>query len=66
MYNISSKLAIEAPERHFCCCSGAFIVNFEQITLTVLVFPLLILHEYMLTELVKNGYQSTHQTTFMV
>ena len=40
---ICSKLAIKIPERHHWRHSGIFIVNFEQISHIVLVFPLLTL-----------------------
>ena len=39
MYEIRSKLTTKTPERRR---SNVFIVNFEQISLIVLVFPLLI------------------------
>ena len=45
---ICSKLTIKTLERHQWHCSGAFIVNFEQVSDIVLVFPLLTLNKYML------------------
>ena len=38
---ICSKLTIKTPERSLSHCSGVFIVNFEQISHNILVFPLL-------------------------
>ena len=43
MCEIYSKLTIKAPERRQWRLSGVFIINFVQILLTVLVFPLLTL-----------------------
>ena len=40
---ICSKLKLKTPERCYCRRSGAFIVNFEQISDLVLVFLLLTL-----------------------
>ena len=42
MCEINSKLTIKAPERRL---SGVFIVNFEQISQIVLVFPLMTLNK---------------------
>ena len=45
MCEICSKLAIKTPERRHWRRSGAFIVNYEQISHIVLVFPLTTLNE---------------------
>ena len=42
---ICSKLTIKAPELHQWSCSDVFIVNFEQISHIVFVFPLLSLNK---------------------
>ena len=49
--NVSNlfKVKKKAPERDLWHCSGIFIVNFEHVSLVVLVFPLLILSNYMPT-----------------
>ena len=39
------KLTIRTPERRHWRRSGVFIVNFEQISLIVLMFPLLALNK---------------------
>ena len=41
MCEICSKLTLKTPERRYQRCSGVFIVNFEQISFIILVFPLL-------------------------
>ena len=41
MCEICSKLTIETPEQHHWRRSGVFIVNLEQISHFVLLFPLL-------------------------
>ena len=43
MCEICLKLTVKTPERRHRCCPGGFIVNFEQISQIVLVFPLLTL-----------------------
>ena len=45
MCEICSKLTIKTPEQRQWRRSGAFIVNFEQISHIVLIFPLLTLNE---------------------
>ena len=45
MCEICSKLAIKTPERRHWRRSGAFIVNYEQISHIVFVFPLTTLNE---------------------
>ena len=54
LYKICSKLRIKTPE-----CqsrrSDVFIINFEQISHIILVFPLLTLNKYLPAELGK-GY----------
>ena len=47
MCKIFLNLTIKIPERRHWRCSAAFIVNFEQIFGSVLVFPLLNLNKYM-------------------
>ena len=47
MCEICSKLTIKTPEQR----SGVFVVNFEQISYIVLVFPLLILYKQILVGL---------------
>ena len=42
-----SKLKVKTPERRQWSHSGVFIVNFEQISHIVLVFPLLVLNKSM-------------------
>ena len=44
MCEICSKLTIRIPEQYHWRRSGVFVVSFEQILLTVLVFPLLTLN----------------------
>ena len=41
MCDICSKLTIKTPKRGQWCLSSIFIVNFEHISLVILVFPLL-------------------------
>ena len=59
MCEIWSKLTIKTPEQR---CFGVFIVNFEQILYTVLVFPLLHLPvmrdgvEYLMTLYEQIGF----------
>ena len=48
MCEICSKLTINTPKQHQ-CCSGVFIVNFEQISQFDLVFLLLTSNKLMLT-----------------
>ena len=58
MYEKCSKLTIKISERRYCCCSGAFIVNFEQISNIVLMLPLLTLNKEQFT--LVNIYRSLH------
>ena len=44
MCEVCSKLTVKTPERRDWCCSGVFVVNFEQSSQIVLVFPLLTLN----------------------
>ena len=44
MCKICLKLTVKTPEQ---CGSGVFIVNFEQISHNILVFPLLALNKCM-------------------
>ena len=45
MFEICTKLPLKAPEqRHWRCC-GFFMINFEQVSQIVLVFPLLPLNK---------------------
>ena len=46
MCEICSKLTIKTPEQCHWSCSAVFIVNFEQISRIVLVFPLLTLNKW--------------------
>ena len=48
MCEICSKLTIKTLERHHWRCSDLFIVNFEQISHIILVFPLLTLDKKIL------------------
>ena len=52
---IGSKLTIKRPERHHWRRSGVFIINFEHISLLVLVFLLLTGSRYM-----PAGYVYVH------
>ena len=45
MWKICYKLTIKIPERRKRRRCGLFIVNFEQISNIILVFPLSILHK---------------------
>ena len=49
MCEICSELTINTPELRHWCCSGIFIVHFEQILLIALVFPFLTLNKYIPT-----------------
>ena len=53
--DICSKLTIKRPERHHWLRSGVFIINFEHISLLVLVFLLLTGSRYM-----PAGYVYVH------
>ena len=53
--DICSKLTIKRPERHHWRRSGVFIINFEHISLLVLVFLLLTGSRYM-----PAGYVYVH------
>ena len=57
MYEICSKLIIEIPERRHWRRSCVFMVNFEQISHIVLLFPLLTLNKY-----IPTGYFFTDFT----
>ena len=48
MCEICLKITIKTIERHHWRCSGLFIVNFEQISHIILVFPLLTLDKKIL------------------
>ena len=50
MREIGSKVSLQTTERRHWPRSGVLIVNFEQISLTVLMFPLLPLKKQMLGE----------------
>ena len=43
MCEVCSKLTIKTPEQRQLRCSGVFVVNFEEISHIVLVFPWLTL-----------------------
>ena len=45
---ICSKPTINERDQRYKSCPGIFIVNFEQISYTVMVFPLLTLNKQML------------------
>ena len=48
MFEVCSKFKSKTPKWHHWRRSGAFIVNFEQISHIILVFPLLTLKKYIL------------------
>ena len=58
-----SKLTIKTPERHQLCRSGVFIVNFEQISHIILVFPLLTLNKSIPAGILPSKKQVT---TFLI
>ena len=55
---ICLKLTIKTPEQRHWHRSDVFIVNFEQISDVVLVFPLLALNKYILIGVCLSGMKS--------
>ena len=55
MCEISSKLTIKTPEQHLWRRLCVFIINFEQISHIVLVFPLLTLNKQMPAGIYRSG-----------
>ena len=58
MWEVCSKLTRKTSKRRRC---GLFIVNFGQISLIAMVFPLLALNKVQLTSIRKNGHQAQFQ-----